>query len=214
MPATNNQLVSMAQQFTGLPMGDLIGGPLMAAAEANNQMAMTQVRFMLETCFQKDTGTEKYNPIMVEMELIRGVIVPPASPGDHVDLQETKSVIKVPLLTLLPLNSLAVDNVDINFEMEVKSSFGETATESEQESLQAQSSFEAKIGYGPFSATITGSVSYSKNSESSYESHYEKSNSARYSVNVHAGQLPLPGGVKTIIDAYAQNITPITVEAA
>ena len=44
-------LASMAQQFSGLPMGDLIGAPLMAAADANHKMAMTQVKFMLDTCF-------------------------------------------------------------------------------------------------------------------------------------------------------------------
>ena len=44
-------LVSMAQQFTGLPMRSLIGGPLTAAAQANSMMAVTQTKFMLNTCF-------------------------------------------------------------------------------------------------------------------------------------------------------------------
>lgn len=48
-----NELVSMAQQFTGLPMEDLIGGPLNAAAKANAAMALTQTRFLIETCFDK-----------------------------------------------------------------------------------------------------------------------------------------------------------------
>ena len=36
------ELLSMAQQFTGLPMEDQIGGPLNASAKANAAMALTQ----------------------------------------------------------------------------------------------------------------------------------------------------------------------------
>ncbi|WP_208856788.1 DUF2589 domain-containing protein [Pseudoalteromonas rubra] len=49
-------LVSMAQQFSGLPMKSLIGGPLKAATDANGMMARTQTQFMLSTCFDKSTG--------------------------------------------------------------------------------------------------------------------------------------------------------------
>ncbi len=37
----NKKLVSMAKQFSGLPMKELIGAPLVAAAQANNMMAVT-----------------------------------------------------------------------------------------------------------------------------------------------------------------------------
>ncbi len=47
------ELLSMAQQFTGLPMEDLIGGPLNASAKANAAMALTQTKFLLETCFNR-----------------------------------------------------------------------------------------------------------------------------------------------------------------
>lgn len=40
-----NALLSMSQQFSGLPMEDLIGGPLNAAAKANAAMALTQTKF-------------------------------------------------------------------------------------------------------------------------------------------------------------------------
>ena len=51
MADVNTPLVSMAEQFTGLPMKDLIGGPLSAAAEANNMMSVNQTRFLLATAF-------------------------------------------------------------------------------------------------------------------------------------------------------------------
>jgi hypothetical protein len=46
-----SDLLSISQQFSGLPMDALIGGPLNAAARANAAMALTQTKFMLDTCF-------------------------------------------------------------------------------------------------------------------------------------------------------------------
>ncbi len=48
-----NELLSMSQQFSGLPIEDLFGGPLNAAAKANASMALTQTKFLLDTCLSK-----------------------------------------------------------------------------------------------------------------------------------------------------------------
>lgn len=216
------QLVSMAQQFTGLPMNDLIGVPLMASATANSQMAMTQVKFMLDLCFSQKqdttTKTTSYEPIMIDMSMTRNIIVSPTEASGETgtpspSITPITTTISLPLLTIIPLNSLAVETVDVNFDMEVKSSYGEEHSESQKKDFKAASSFEAKIGYGIFSATIQGSVSYDSSSGNSAKSHYEKSNSAKYTVAVHAGQLPLPQGVNVIIQAYTNNISPIELPA-
>lgn len=197
----------MAQAFSGLPMDSLIGGPLNAAAKANAAMALTQTSFLLDTCFSKK-DEKNYEPILISMTLTRGVIQP-AEAGKDPIIKQVQTKFELPILTIIPLNSLAVDNVDISFEMEVKSSFGEDTHEEKSKALKAESSFEAKFGYGPFSATIKGSVSYDQKESSSRDTHYQKSNSAKYTVNVHAGQLPLPQGVTTIIDAFTKSIEPI-----
>ena len=117
----------------------------------------------------------------------------------------------LPLLTIIPINSLGVDNVDITFEMEVKSSFSEDTSKTIENSTHAQASFEAKMGWGPFSATVKGSASYDHKDSETHSTHYQKSNSAKYTVNVHAGQLPIPKGVNTIIEAFTNAIQPIDV---
>lgn len=213
MATANPPLISMAEQFTGLPMDDLIGGPLNAAAKANSMMATTQTKFMLDTCFNYDEATNVYTPIMVTMTLKRGVLVPidPTIPNQEPQIDVVETTFEVPLLTIIPLNSLAVDSVDIKFDMEVKSSYAETTNEASEEAMAAESSFQAKVNYGIFSASVTGSVSYDSSTSSSRDTHYEKSNSAQYSVAVHAGQLPLPDGVTTIINAFSNAISPITM---
>lgn len=230
----DSNLVSMAQQFSGLPMDSLIGGPLNAAANANAAMALTQTRFLLDTCFTKPTppatpgtgtvvnanapATDSYTPIMIKMVLSRAVLVPPPAPaaGAQPPATPAEPVIKnfnttfnLPLLTIVPLNSLAVQSVDITFEMEVKSSFSEEQSEKKETERKGEASFEAKVGWGPVSVTIKGSASYDQKDSSTHDTHYQKSNSAKYTVNVKAGQLPLPKGVNTIIEAFAQSISPI-----
>lgn len=203
-------------------MDSLIGGPLNAAAKANAAMALTQTAFLLDTCFKKETtgsGTDQltnYTPIMINMTLIRGVLTPgtPAGPGGEppakdTAIQQFKTSFNLPLLTIVPLNSLAVDTVAITFEMEVKSSFTDETKTTNETQRKAEGSFEAKLGWGPFSVTVRGSASYDSKDSSTHNTHYEKSNSAKYTVNVHAGQLPLPQGVNTIIQAFTNAIQPI-----
>ena len=273
-------LLSMAQQFSGLPMEALIGGPLNAAANANASMAVTQTKFLLDTCFIKQTigiqeavtgvaevkddngfvttpaviatpavaEHDSYAPIMIVMSLTRAVLTPgvpgqaaiaaveasdavaadpatgtPAKPAvaavaakDAVPpvppvINNFTTAFNLPMLTVVPLSSLGVESVDINFEMEVKSSFSEETSEQKSTEIKGESSFEAKAGYGPFSVSVKGSASYDQKDSSTHDTHYQKSNSARYTVNVHAGQLPLPEGVTTIIKAFASSIQPITM---
>lgn len=206
----------MAQQFKGLPMGALIGGPLNAAAEANAAMALNQTKFMLDTCFNKKG--ENFEPVMIKMALTRGVIQPqpPKADGtiDPPKMETVTTEFNLPLLTIIPLNSLAVDDVNITFEMEVKSSFSEEDSRTSETAVAAEASFEVKIGWGPVSATVRGSASYDHKDSSTHSTHYQKSNSAKYTVSVHAGQLPLPKGVNTIIEAFSQAIEPIKLPGA
>jgi hypothetical protein len=248
----------MAQQFSGLPMEALIGGPLNAAANANAAMAVTQTKFLLDTCFTKRTVPEtpkvtgdpkadpptittpkipehdSYEPIMIVMSLTRAVLTPgspavpkvpavtddqgtetspevPEQPAQPAVIQNFTTAFNLPMLTVVPLSSLGVETVDINFEMEVKSSFSEEESKTSETQVKAEASFEAKVGYGPFSASVKGSASYDHKDSETHNTHYQKSNSAKYTVNVHAGQLPLPEGVTTIIKAFTSAIQPITM---
>lgn len=210
----DSTLLSISQQFSGLPMDALIGGPLNAAADANAKMAITQTKFLLDTCFtKKKDKDESYTPIMIKMELVRPLI---KDMGDEKgpEVMDTKVQFNLPLLTIVPLNSLAVDSVNITFDMEVKSSFTEESSKEKVEKIAAATSFEAKVGFGAFSVTIKGSASYDSSTTTKESQHYQKSNSAKYHVDVQARQLPLPMGVTTIINAFANSIQPIELPAS
>ncbi|MGL1957292.1 MAG: DUF2589 domain-containing protein [Colwellia sp.] len=210
MAGQNKKLVSMAKQFSGLPMKELIGAPLVAAAQANNMMALTQTKFLLETCFSLKTQGEKeiYKPIMINMTLTRLVIN-----ADGTEAEPIESDFNLPLLTIIPLNSLAVDEVKVNFEMEVKSSFStDKLANSVKENID-KDSISRKINSDNISAELNGVVAASDKSSSDDSSSFKKSNSAKYEINAHAGQIPLPVGVTTIIEAFSQSIVPIQLKA-
>ena len=104
---------------------------------------------------------------------------------------------------------MGVDSIDIGFEMEVKSSYSETEHQESVSETSAEASLEGKLGWGVLSVSVKGTASYSSKDSATHDTHYEKSNSAKYSINVHAAQLPVPKGVNTIIEAFTQNIQPI-----
>jgi len=95
--------------------------------------------------------------------------------------------------------------------MEVKSSYSDESSQQSSSSSHEEASFDAKLGEGWWSVEVKGSVSHDSSSSSSQSATYQKSNSAKYTVSVTAGQLPLPQGVTTIIQAYTNSINPITL---
>jgi len=206
-------LVSMAQQFSGLPVKSLIGAPLQAAAEANGMMARTQTQFMLSTCFEKDgaDAAAPLKPIMITFNITRSVV---NADGTAATPPTATVTFTLPLLTIIPLNSLAVDDVKVHFEMEVKSSNSKDSETSTDTDTAVKADLTAKVGYGCFSVEVHASVSSAIKTHASNKEHYESSNSARYEIDVHAGQLPLPVGVTTIIDAFTKNISPIMLKPA
>lgn len=200
-------LASMTQQFSGLPMKSLIGAPLKAAADANGMMARTQTQFMLSTCFDK--SGDDLTPIMVSFNISRSVVNQDGTPATPATA-EVK--FNLPLLTIIPLNSLAVDDVKVHFEMEIKSSTSKDNESSKEQETASKADIKAKYNAGLFSVEVHGSVSRNNKSSSSQKEHYESSNQAKYEVDVHAGQLPLPTGVTTIINAFTKNIDPIMLK--
>ncbi|KXF82315.1 DUF2589 domain-containing protein [Enterovibrio coralii] len=208
MADENKNLVSMAQQFSGLPMRALVGAPLIAAAQANSEMALTQTRFLLDTCFEKvqEGESQVFRPIMVNMTVTRSVIDKDGHPA-----QDVESRFSLPLMTLIPLNSLAVDEVNVYFEMEVVSSFSQSSKikASQSSDNKEESRLSDRLETSDQSTELTGSVAAMASKHASSDTEKKQSNAARYEITTHASQLPLPKGVTAVIDAYTQCIAPI-----
>ncbi|MGZ8302710.1 MAG: DUF2589 domain-containing protein [Telluria sp.] len=208
-------LLSMAQQFSGLPIGTLIGAPLQAAADAQQSLAMTQTQYILNTGFnqEKDTTTGQitYKPITAKIAM--GQSQPVVGQDGSVTTANSQLNVDFPIITMIPIPSLAVTTVDITFDMEVKSSFTHETDEEKSSKTHEEGSFDAKAGWGCFSVEVKGSVSHDSSQTNSDKQTYQKSNDAKYHVEVKAEQQPIPDGIKMLLDMFSKNMTmtPIMV---
>lgn len=180
--------MAIAEQFAGLQMDQLIGAPLRAAADASTQLANSTADFINSVGFD-----EKGN--------IRNVIFGYQQRSVNEDgtsnLDEMK--IHVPLLAIVPIPNLQVDEVNILFDMEVKQS---EKSESAMD-MSASLSGSAKLGF--IKVNVSGSVSaHQSNTRSS-------DNSAKYHVDVRATNHGTPEGLARVLDMMAANVSPVLV---
>jgi hypothetical protein len=213
-------LVNMADQFKGLPMQDLIGGPLDAAVKANVNLAQATADFINAVGFTQIWVKKNDLKTPTNAADKDGVLIPGPirvvdfsfeRPGTALDENgkpfRTIEAVKIqaPMLAIVPIPNLQVDNVDITFDMEVKSSTSEKSSEDKEGSLDAT----AKVGWGPFSVEVKihGSVATHK------ENTRTSDNSAKYHVEVHATNHGMPEGLARILDILAQSQKPSNVLA-
>lgn len=210
-------LVNMASQFQGLPMGDLIGGPLNAACDAQVRLALATANFIKVVGFQGPadgaTNGDDFGPVRTaKFKFARPVQIAPAVPAGPdgtgavaAKIGSEDVELEVPLLAIVKIPALSITTVDITFDMEVKSS------ESSKDSTDASASVTASgsIGWGPYKASVsvTGSVATHKENTRSSD------NSAKYHVEVHAADSGMPEGLSRVLDILATSIAPKTVGA-
>lgn len=177
--------MAIGDQFSGLDMKNLIGAPLGAAADASVQLAHSTADFINTVGFDKNgktrTAVFKFNQI---------------EKNEDGSLENQEISVDVPLLAIVPIPNLQVDEVNILFDMEVKQS------EKSESSSDYGGSFSGTANFGIFKAIVSGSVSaHSSNTRSS-------DNSAKYHVDVSATNHGTPEGLARVLDMMAANVAP------
>ncbi|WP_045738249.1 DUF2589 domain-containing protein [Xanthomonas sp. MUS 060] len=201
-----DELVNMSSQFKGLPMGDLIGGPLDAACEAQVKLARATADFIRVIGFLPppagSTDPQAQGGTRTASFRFKRPVDDPAHPGG---IAEEEVELEVPLLAIVNVPSLSIQTVDITFDMEVKSSFSEKSSTDAQASLSAEMEF----GWGMFKAkvNIQGSVATHKENTRSSD------NSAKYHVSVHAEDKGMPEGLARVMDILQSSVAPRKVGA-
>jgi len=188
--------MALGDDFKGLPMDTLIGAPLTAACDANVKLAQATADFIRTIGFGvDDSGAPTDDIRLAKFGYTRqeddgsGKLVP----------KEMK--IEVPLLAVVQVPSLKVNNVDITFDMEIKSHDESKSSKAAEASVKAS----AGGGWGPFSAKVevSGSVSTSKENMRSTDK------SAKYHVQVVAEDTGMPEGLSRVLDLMNQAVQPV-----
>lgn len=180
-----------------LDIEEIISLPLIAASSANGMMAREQVRFLMDFCFSKEG--ENYKPVMIKMALVSGVI---QSTGHEAAIREIATSFYLPLLTIIPMSSLAVETVSVDFEIELTS---QTTKSKESKAVKS-----GNLSAAPSKSRLSGKISYDSKERlrqsGKYQNHSSKSSGLK--VKIKAGQLPLAPGMATLIDLYTKSIRP------
>lgn len=154
-------------------LDSIISAPMVAVSKANSIMLSGQSEFILNHCFNRVIASDNsftYEPKMIVLVVKKG--------------SEDVSFIHIPLLTLLPINSLAIDKMKVKFNMEITSISSYKAGSNDSLERKAQ---------------LIGKLSgEKKNSGNALNSN------KNLSVFVEASKLPLPNGLLNIIDMYSK----------
>ena len=185
-----NELVN---DLSSMPFDRMIGGPLSACIDAQEQAAVSSVNFI------DRVGFDPQNPghvINVDFKYRRD--------GEDV-------VLSVPLLTIVPIPFISIDTVNISFKAALKSINTEDAIDADRESSY-DSTNSKYLGIGSYlkSAQIQrtvmrGSVSTKKDSVATQHSAY--SIEANIDINVIARQECMPGGLAKVLEMLNQAIS-------
>jgi hypothetical protein len=170
-------------------MAELIGAPLTAVCDAQSNLAAAQYQFIKDIAFEDDGVKTR----LVEFDLQR-----PTETPEGIKVVDTH--VQAPFLGLVPIPSLLVEDVNIEFQMEV------SATESTKSVSSAEASSKAEASFGWFSKVkveVQGKVS------SSRENTRSTNQTAKYQVRVIARQQQPTEGLSRLMDVMAQCVAPI-----
>lgn len=180
--------MAIGEQFAGLPMDQLIGAPLTAAADASLRLANSTADFINKVGFDA-SGNVRNVAFKYEKRSV--------NEDGTSNLDEMK--VDVPMLAIVPIPNLQVDEVNILFDMEVKQS------ERSESSADVGATMNATVNLGIVKVNVSGSVSVHQSNTRSTD------NSAKYHVDIRATNHGTPEGLARVLDMMAANVAPSLV---
>lgn len=188
-------MANHGKELSSIDFGSMIGGPLDAAIEAQAKSAITTVDFIKQVGFKDDA------PVYVSFNYNK--LVDEESEGDNgnilVSQKEEEMELKVPILTMLPIPFIRIEEMTIDFNAKINSMSKNTTSSS----FTIGGEFEAKQKWLGGSAKLSVSASYKKQRSSTSET------KKTYSLAIHvkAVQDEMPAGMERILNILEENIT-------
>jgi hypothetical protein len=180
-------------QFAGLPIEALICAPIIAAARGQQELTAVYVETLIKLAYDDGTGKVKTSNIL-EFDCERPIIK-----GGKPDKESYK--VNAPLLSLVPVPAFMMDELTVDFKMEVKEQ--KLQKDTNHADIATKVRFNSWWG---FDAEITGKVS----SDSEYQRTTDSS--AKYNIHAKAIQRPPTEGMAKLISLFAQAMEPMDLK--
>lgn len=174
--------MAIAEQFTGMDMAQLVAAPLVAVADAQLQLADATAGFIRRVGIDEN-GRPRTAVFWYQQD---------GSSGEGQGKQQDRQV-EVPLLAMVPVPNLQIDEVGLTFDIEVRQS------ERKESEREMEGNLNGGIGFGPAKVSVRGTVS-------SHSHHTRKSDySAKYHLEIRASNHGTPEALERVRDIMISN---------
>jgi hypothetical protein len=197
MPALDTSAGEIALgQLQALPFGNIIGGPLTAAIDAQALAAQTTVNFIKAIGFEDVNGQLQTVTLVFTYEAANGAF----------------SRISVPLLLVIPIPFIVIETVDIQFKARIAATAEQSSTTTTGTTFTGNLTHTNSVNFrwrrwlrASETTTMSGTISTKKDSTASQQSKY----SVEYTmdVQVHATQAGIPQGMAAILNILQDSIS-------
>ena len=194
--------------LTQLPFGNIIGGPLKAAIDAQVVAARATVDFIREVGFQKQVTTDPMFPATADTDADFGKLrtvsftyqtqteqTPTATPTQA---NSNRNVtLTVPLLTIIPIPYLRIDEMTIDFMVKITEEVRSSQTATGETAFNAGVNGGHSSFWSPVKVDFNTSLSTKHSSTGTSSSRY--STEATMNIHVRAVQDGIPAGMSRIL---------------
>ena len=186
--------------LTGLPFENIIGSPLDAAIKAQAMSANTTIAFIKEVGFRQNTENDKLEPLGGNTDSGFGDIryVNFAYEKKNPDGTTAKGGLKVPILTIVPIPMLRIEEMTIDFSTKISESTQQSTDKISKRAFSASGS--GRIG--PFSVKVSMSGSSKTRDKSSSKYSIDTS----LDIHVRAVGDSMPAGLSRILGILEANM--------
>jgi Protein of unknown function (DUF2589) len=199
---------NLVQELNSLDFSVYIGGPLQAAVQAQHAASMSQVNFIKEVGFEKDSNGNITDLRYVDFNYSKSVPNPhfgktaqqlideglPAATDTTSIFLPSEVNIRVPFLTMLTIPALRIETLTIDFNAKL------TSTETSNVSSEFAASAELGINYKIVNFKASASYKRTASSGTSVEKTYN------LGVRVHAVNDEIPAGLDRILTMLEDSI--------
>ncbi len=181
---------SIANQFTGLPLGLLVCQPIMEVAKGQAALCQVYLDNLFALAFESGGNDGELKAKTIKFTLNRMVI-------NNGEQKVVPIQVEAPLLSLVPVPAFTMDETTVRFSMEVRDQAVDKSSISSTSSVSAGYS-----GWG-FKASISGSVT----TQGEHTRTTDKS--AKYEIYARACQQPPAEGMAKLTSIVASVIEPV-----
>ena len=180
----------VADSFSSLPIDSLICGPIVAAARGQQELTQVYIDTVMKLAYKGGEAGGETNTL--NFSYSRPYTKEDGSMGTQ------DCTIKAPLISLVPVPAFTMDELTLDFDMDVKNS--DMRADKTHTDVSSQASFNSCFG---LKASISGNVTADS------EHKRETDSTATYHIHARAIQQPPSEGMAKLTSLFAQAMEPI-----